>query len=87
MHRACLPALRPRSQSAIGRRKEPLEVKNRQKGAAAALLTILLPAIVAMLGLDFDVGTLHARKREAQTAADATAIAAASAAVCASRLR
>jgi len=48
-----------------------------QKGAAAALLAILLPVFVAVLGLIVDVGNLHARKRQAQTAADATAMAAA----------
>ena len=48
-----------------------------QRGAAAALLTLLVPVIIAVLGLVVDVGSLHARKRQAQTAADAAAVAAA----------
>ncbi len=48
-----------------------------ERGAIAALVAILLPVILAAIGLAVDNGMLYAEKRQMQTAADATALTAA----------
>lgn len=48
-----------------------------QRGAVVAYVAIILPVILGGLGLAIDNGRLYAARRQMQTAADATAIAAA----------
>jgi len=64
-----------------GHRLESSDVRlahrDSEKGAVVAIVAVLLPVLLGCVGLAVDNGLLYAEKRQMQTAADATALAAA----------
>lgn len=54
-----------------------LRRKNKQKGAVAVMMALLLPVLIGFTALAIDIGNLMVARAELQTAADAAALAAA----------
>lgn len=67
-----------RDQNKIQKRRScPADRSLREKGAVVAYMAIIMPVMLGGLGLAIDNGRLYSVRRQMQTAADATALAAA----------
>src|SRR6185503_15601449 len=72
------PARKPASPPQSGRLEQStMSMRNHQKGTVAVFVAIVLPVLLAALGLVFDNGQALDLKRREQKAADAAALAAA----------